>query len=251
MNTRERHIELMRLCQASYSVDKSGYPPDAIPFDFDGTQGFVLPEFLLATMPAQVVVFRGTDEIIDWLHDFDIDANDYKEFGGYVHHGFAISALMAYEIVTKLCDSQKPIYCTGHSLGGALATLFSVLAKPQIVETVTFGCPRVFLEDAADANKHMLGTRYVNRYDLVPTIPMETLGYRHIMETLQLGQCHAFPSLISLKARITDHYASHYLAALTAQKLAKEVAKAVIENTGIATVSLENKAIEKLPRNIQ
>ena len=89
-------------------------------------------------------------------------------------------------------DDREPtwhVFVTGHSLGGALATLFACelgrsarLGRRNVTVTmVNFGSPRV--GDGAFCDEYNAfvpdSVRVVNRGDLVPTLPA-LLGYRHV-----------------------------------------------------------------------
>ena len=86
------------------------------------------------------------------------------------------------------------VFVTGHSLGGALATLFAcelsrrsasgsraVGRDPLAVTMYNFGSPRVGDGVFCDAYNALVpdSVRVVNRADLVPTLPA-LLGYRHV-----------------------------------------------------------------------
>jgi triacylglycerol lipase len=86
-----------------------------------------------------------------------------------------------------LQGSGRLLHVTGHSLGGALATLAALrLQKERLypVQTVyTYGSPRAGDSDFALAFDALLGTRchrVVNNEDLVTRVPMRSMGYKHI-----------------------------------------------------------------------
>lgn len=92
----------------------------------------------------QYIVFRGTSSIRDLMADFDIRRTKFH--GAYVHKGFYTQyTSIAPEIKSTLSPSAHTIVCTGHSLGGALATLAALdLAAPgKKIVCCTFGSPRV------------------------------------------------------------------------------------------------------------
>ena len=91
-------------------------------------------------------------------------------------------------------DDTWHVFVTGHSLGGALATLFAcelsrrsasgsraVGRDPLAVTMYNFGSPRVGDGVFCDAYNALVpdSVRVVNRADLVPTLPA-LLGYRHV-----------------------------------------------------------------------
>ncbi|MGL5934461.1 MAG: lipase family protein [Cetobacterium sp.] len=139
-----------------------------------------------------VLVFKGSTTWNDYLTDIDFERID-DEFGipGKMHKGF-------YELLFKNSDYNKIIddirsfnfdklYITGHSLGGALSTIFYAYVISCFefnVELVNFGAPIV--GDRKFAN-HIVGTRYVNDNDIIPKISIPFI-YKHIKKEFLLGK---------------------------------------------------------------
>jgi triacylglycerol lipase len=146
--------------------------------DAQGMQAFV------AARPDVVVVaFRGSDELIDWIGDFNFPLNEGAAHGvpGKVHRGFAEALEASWPALERLVvasvDRGQPVWVTGHSLGGAEATLTAVrLAQLGLAlgPLYTFGAPRAGNGDFARAADLLLERaiyRVVNESDLVPRLP--------------------------------------------------------------------------------
>jgi len=145
-------------------------------FDRGGTQCAVLDS---RAGEFSIVAFRGTNEIRDWLMNARITPEDWRR-GGKVHGGFRRAFDNVWDLLQEeLAGLDGPMFYTGHSLGGALATLLASEHPPDAV--YTFGGPRVgdsaFVESVAGVPIH----RVVNRHDVVPTLPpaVDLLGFRH------------------------------------------------------------------------
>lgn len=142
---------------------------------------------------AVVVSFCGSESLLDWFTNlaFVKDAGIFP--GSRVHEGFQ-DALFCMLVPLGLAleklnpDRRKQIWITGHSLGGALAVLFTALlldSGEPVTGLYTFGAPRVGdhpFAQAFDRRMHALGAhhhRVVNQGDLVPHVPPEFLHYSH------------------------------------------------------------------------
>ena len=124
-----------------------------------------------------VLVFRGTDDQQAWV-DFNFDKLPERwPQGGKVHQGFKEALDAVWPEVEPAIPSGTAIY-TGHSLGGALATLATSRKPPTV--TYTFGSPLVGDDDFAVTIASPFH-RVVNNRDIVTTIPPLT-GYRHLGE---------------------------------------------------------------------
>lgn len=141
---------------------------------------------------AIVVVFRGTeiDRIADILTDGDVKLT--AAFGGKVHDGF-LRAWMSvrddtFGAVRALQDEAKAraLWFTGHSLGGAVATLAAaafIAGGVRVAGLCTFGSPRVGDGKFCGVMNARLGNRawrVVHGEDVVTRVPPRQLGYEHV-----------------------------------------------------------------------
>ena len=173
----ENALRLAALAEIAYKDDPiTGLVPFADhyrriqPFALEGTFGFVASD-----EHNLVVALRGTDQVIDWVTNLSVA--QVKAFGGRAHCGFSETLDAVWpEILTRvegLLDKGQTIWVTGHSLGGALATLVAARLTAEGFEphiTCTFGAPRCFDPKAASSYLPRL-YRFVNKGDLVPTTP--------------------------------------------------------------------------------
>jgi triacylglycerol lipase len=155
-----------------------------------------------------VVALRGTGSTMEWWDDFHWDLVPFTQIpnGGKVAEGFygiyksigtmapgqegtsapsAVAAEVAQAATSGLASgldpASLPLVVTGHSLGGALATLLvtdlsaTTALKPQ---AWTFASPKV--GDAAFAARYSalstVSWRIYNRVDVVPYFPIDIAG---------------------------------------------------------------------------
>src|SRR5262249_31161968 len=128
-----------------------------------------------------VLAFRGTDPVTlpSWITDVVARLVERADYRGRVHHGFSSALRRSWSQIEAVLDDlgDKPLFVTGHSMGGALAVLsayrLAKLGRPAVA-TYTFGAPRV--GDRAFCADYELPTyRVVNRLDLVPELPLASL----------------------------------------------------------------------------
>ncbi|TDF56782.1 S8 family serine peptidase [Cupriavidus sp. L7L] len=141
--------------------------------DVGDTQGFIA-----ATNDVLLIAFRGSESIGDWIGNLDVLMTDR----GYanVHSGFAAAFDLVKEPIasslTEIGTAGKHIWLTGHSLGGALATVaaaeFSQILGHATVHT--FGQPRVgdaSLQALFQREFPLRFFRFVNDDDVVARVP--------------------------------------------------------------------------------
>ena len=130
---------------------------------------------------AVLAVLRGTDPVTlpSWVTDVVVRLVECGEYDGRVHYGFSSALRRTWSKLETLLEEAegKPLFLTGHSMGGALAVLtacrLAKMGRPPVA-IYTFGAPRV--GDPAFCAGYALPTyRVVNRLDLVPEMPMASL----------------------------------------------------------------------------
>ncbi len=125
---------------------------------------------------AVIVAFRGTMEPENWRTNLDGMPTAWGE-RGRVHAGFRAALERLWPAIVPHLDGAPAVVHTGHSLGGALATLAAARRAPTV--TYTFGAPRVgtrsFVRALGDAAVH----RVTHGADVVPALPPSAAGYRH------------------------------------------------------------------------
>ena len=138
-----------------------------------------------------IVTFRGTlppswqsqASVLDWLQDLLAEPESRPNLPGKVHTGFfdatsAIIAAIANEVLRLNPAGSKRVYVTGHSLGGAMASIgaYIMQAAPyaiRIDQVVTFASPKPGDGAFQAAYQKIFPTqiRYENYDDLVPLLP--------------------------------------------------------------------------------
>ncbi len=184
--------------QAMLAAPKLGFTEIDF-FDKEGTQAYAF-----ANHKDIVIACRGT-EAGEW-NDLKADINVAQalaETVGRVHRGFKKEVDDLWPMLEKKLErNHKNLWFTGHSLGGAMATicagrcLFSKINTSPI-QIQTFGSPRV-------GNKRYINhakvdyIRWVNNNDIVTRSPPIWMGYRHTGKEIYLdseGQIKNFTKI--------------------------------------------------------
>ena len=176
--------------------------------------------FMLKTNDFIVLAFRGSQELKDWQTNF---STRLKKFNlgttmeplqedmappqGQVHRGFQTAwESVEGNVVRKIRQwnegqpTQLPVFLTGHSLGGALATVAAASLTKQkfnVQGLYTFGQPRAGdLVFAAEMRAMLDGKifRFVNNNDIVPHIPPPYLPWNPFRLYVHAGQRIYFDS---------------------------------------------------------
>jgi triacylglycerol lipase len=176
------------------------------------------------------VVYQGSWSIYDWISNIAFNLSQVKPYASMdesskvkVHYGFlsqykAIRGQIRTELYKLSSIMGKPdhIYFTGHSLGGALASLhaldfqFKGFTTSENISVATFGCPMIGNAEFVESfNKRIpLNYRYVNGDDYITKLPPKIFGYKHTGTKTQIGKSH-FPWI-----SFVDHHPEKYVKSL-------------------------------------
>lgn len=134
--------------------------------------------YVASTDDVTVVVFRGTDNDVDWI--VNLVAGTTQTPKGPIHKGFHNAYQPLKPQIVKLVKAadSKHLWITGHSLGGALAVVcaYDLIEneKLEVDGVITFGQPMVAKPELAGHLDTMLVGKfahYVNRNDIVARVP--------------------------------------------------------------------------------
>ncbi|MEM7022008.1 MAG: lipase family protein [Pseudomonadota bacterium] len=162
-------------------------PPKAISGDIDRIDACLVGE----NADGVIVAFRGTlppsltskASVLNWLQDLMAIPETRAGLPGKVHTGFynatsSIIERIADEVKCLDPEGSKPVYVTGHSLGGAMASIGAYILQAQphdirIEQVVTFASPKPGDGDFQAAYEKIFANqvRYENYDDLVPLLP--------------------------------------------------------------------------------
>ncbi|WP_444890292.1 lipase family protein [Microbulbifer sp. DLAB2-AA] len=136
--------------------------------------------FLAETDSHVLLSFRGTQGIGDWVGNINLFPIHNPNYGT-VHNGFFDAFYDVEKLLIEHLPKDKPMWITGHSLGGALAAIASVewRSKFEIYGICTFGQPRTGHQDFSETIRNSYPDsffRFVNNRDLITRIPP---GFQH------------------------------------------------------------------------
>jgi pimeloyl-ACP methyl ester carboxylesterase len=225
-------LVLATACDLAYHPAEVGVPAFKEQLGLDATLVSVgNTQAYLAHSPDHIVLaFRGSesptsiDGLKDWLLTNAANlliapegelAAEFAAAGVTArwHQGFVSAITAVWPVLFPAAEAEcqrqdRPLWVTGHSLGGALALLAAWLLKRKFVnvhQVVTFGAPMVGNGEVSAALNREFGgriTRYVNSPDPVPFLPMMSLlsnDYAHCDAAKVLGEAEAADLLAYLR----------------------------------------------------
>jgi len=138
--------------------------------------------FLMSDDKNIIITFRGTDSKFDWLANVQTAQDPGPLENTKAHEGFQDALFPVVISLTKHLNNaglQKRIWVTGHSLGGALCSLYAGMLIENDLEVYgiyTFASPRPgSAKFQQQLNAAVKGPHYriVNDGDIVPHVPPE------------------------------------------------------------------------------
>ncbi|MEM9809115.1 MAG: lipase family protein, partial [Cyanobacteria bacterium P01_D01_bin.56] len=166
-------------------------------FQYFNNKEYDTQAFIFRTDGCIVLAFRGSQEIRDWYTNFSTQLRKFtirregqttiSSYKGKVHTGFFLGwASIEKEVLAQIKHWQNelkpgqslpPLLVTGHSLGGALATMAAASLQDNnmaVAGLYTFGQPRAGdISFTRQLNSILEGKifRFINNNDVVPHVP--------------------------------------------------------------------------------
>ena len=225
-------IEIGQIKSLGYTFLQTIYGDD-LATDIDPHLGDVVTFGFLAVSDAGelVAAIRGTDSIMEWLHDADflMVPNPILGARGLTDDGFTSvyrslrvgeannSQRVKDSIESYLGNgSAKSATVCGHSLGGAVATLLAL----DIALNSPYGAPAVYTYASPRSGDHFFSDSYKasivssyrieNRMDVIPKLP--PLPYEHVDL-----HCSLNPPILNSLDIVKNHLLTTYLAVIQCQ----------------------------------
>ncbi len=175
-------LKMAKLCQASYTeitpqtmvdvglCEKTSEDQVTVKFNTVNSQEYYIVK--MVDRHEAYVVFRGTDSFVDGCYDADIRRVGC-EFGSCHKGFFTLWHLLRDDIAETIRDCNA-VYYTGHSLGGALATLAGLFLRQGFPtgHVYTFGCPKLGDTKFTRSLECLNLYRFIRARDLVPKLPL-------------------------------------------------------------------------------
>lgn len=166
-------------------------------FQYFNNKEYDTQAFIFRVDECIVLAFRGSQEIRDWYTNFSMQLRKFtirregqttiSSYKGQVHTGFflgwasvekdVLAQMKHWQEELKPGETLPPLLVTGHSLGGALATMAAASLQENnmsVAGLYTFGQPRAGdIAFTRQLNNTLPGKvfRFINNNDVVPHVP--------------------------------------------------------------------------------
>ena len=169
------------------------------------------------------VAFRGSENILNWIDNIQVrkinpyDNNKVKvEKGFYKAYQYLKPQLLSKIKILKYKYKTNMVFLTGHSLGAAIATLFSYDILTNNLDyylnyLITFGSPRVGNKFFVESFKNYKFNSYriTHNDDIVPHLPEEFLNYLHIPSEIWYNETNSNYNLCNDTYYYEDNFCSN------------------------------------------
>ncbi len=185
--------------KALYEIAKNSPKGEVIKFITESSTDLQCAITISHTKKRINIIFRGSESLQDWYYDLNIfkrklddkfQPTDYNNV--HVHSGFfkQLTQNGSYDTIldtiklTLVEFHDYKLFISGHSLGGALCTLFGYLLSfeiPNDIIVVSFASPRIGNSDwknAFNQKSNLTHFRVTNHRDVVTAAPM--FNYKHV-----------------------------------------------------------------------
>ena len=199
---------MARLSEVAYFGDSDGNPQEAVILEnlktedskflsVIGTSSNSAQAILVEHEDYFAFAFRGTDRLEDWLDNLDVFPEEVLL--GKFHRGFFRSLKDVWEPLYRCylelrLQKKRPLFLTGHSLGGAIATVgaaYLIHHDLPFTAVYTFGQPRAMNHATArifNVEAKSKFFRFQNNNDLVTRAPARLMGYSHVGTYLHITE---------------------------------------------------------------
>ncbi|MCA9322218.1 MAG: lipase family protein [Planctomycetes bacterium] len=192
-----------------------------------------------------ILVFRGTDirSMDNWLTDFRVRFVQ-EPSGARLHGGFVQALDRLWDDLEPRLErlGARPLWVTGHSLGGALATLAARRRHETVHGLCTFGSPRVGDAAFRDSYPPIPSWRVVNEHDLVTVLP-PPVSYRHVGRTMHLRRDGTILDGTDLIDRLRDGLTDRLPGIFRGASNWREIVKRAVRENALADHSPINYAL--------
>lgn len=232
----QRAIFLAAICGQTYAQFSNTDGSFVVPLDYqivDTIEARSISEvwerfgFILESPQEIIVAFRGTSSMTDWMSNVMASQERFKYIkeDTLTHRGFTNIYSSARDgIISTLAklSPDKTLYITGHSLGGALATLCAIDLAANTSHTspnlFTYGSPRVGDPDFTNVFKQYVrkSSRYANLFDVVTYAPPHVYKLPKRETKCYYSHVHTFLSLSFQNGSASaNHMISYYFTELS------------------------------------
>ncbi|WFT94421.1 trypsin-like peptidase domain-containing protein [Bradyrhizobium barranii] len=200
--------------------------------------------YVAETPQAILVSFRGTESVGDWLADLNV-AGRVRPYG-VVHRGFlgAFQAVEQQLLAVLEASPHQSLLLTGHSLGGALATVAAAEWQQRfnVRWIMTYGQPAVgkggFEQFMQRYARNFF--RFVNDDDVVTRVPPT---YRHVGQLIHFDTAGNLPAGAETPV---SHRAERMLTAAEFDRMRAALLQQRAQRRAVGMESLETPVVEGL-----